>query len=73
MSILTETSSNLVTKQKDEKVMKIQGNHHTGRVTNTGPMKPLLGKTEKQMTKSTMNISEEVYCLLFLKRHFNCK
>ena len=40
MSILTETSGNLVTKQKDEKVMKIQGNHHTGRVTNTGRMKP---------------------------------
>ena len=73
MSILTETSSNLVTKQKDEKVMKIQGNHHKGRVTNTGPMKPPPAKTEKEMTKSTMNISEEVYCLLFKKRQFNCK
>lgn len=47
--------------------MKIQGNHHTGRVTNTGPVEPPPAKTEKEMTKSPMNISEEVYCLLFKK------
>ena len=70
-----------MTKQKDEKVMKIQGNHHTGRVTNTGPMKPLLGKRKTNDQVNSEHLRGSVLSSFLKKKyayeiyhcnHFKC-